>query len=220
MKAVHIVTALSLLAPATAAFADDALEAHATVDHPVKPVANAFELSVGTGYAQGGGKLGGGMLNLEDIAGPGGAVELDLGYRIIPQLSVGAYGTFSSYDNGDKIDGTTSVLGATAGLQATYHIRPSHSIDPWVSLGAGWKGLWLDPDHGKTTSLQGFELARLQVGLDYRLSPQFSISPVIGGSLGMFVSEDSPMTTDYTEIQDKKVNFTGFAGLAGRFDAI
>jgi hypothetical protein len=26
------------------------------------------------------------------------------------------------------------------------------------------------------------------------------------------------MTDGYTEITDKKVNFTGFAGLAGRFD--
>jgi len=26
------------------------------------------------------------------------------------------------------------------------------------------------------------------------------------------------MTTSYTEIADKKVNFTGFAGLSGRFD--
>ena len=41
---------------------------------------------------------------------------------------------------------------------------------------------------------------------------------MIGGSLDMFVSEDSPMTNDYTEIQTKKVNFTGFAGIAGRFD--
>ena len=26
------------------------------------------------------------------------------------------------------------------------------------------------------------------------------------------------MTSDYNEIQGKKVNFTGFAGIAGRFD--
>lgn len=26
------------------------------------------------------------------------------------------------------------------------------------------------------------------------------------------------MTTDYTEIQSKQVNFSGFAGIAGRFD--
>ena len=41
---------------------------------------------------------------------------------------------------------------------------------------------------------------------------------VIGGSLNMFLSEDSPMTTKFNEIEDKKVNFVGFAGLAGRFD--
>lgn len=53
------------------------------------------------------------------------------------------------------------------------------------------------------------ELARLQ---------NVSVTPVIGGSLNMFLTEDSPMTTDYTEIADKKVNFIGFAGVAGRFD--
>ena len=50
------------------------------------------------------------------------------------------------------------------------------------------------------------------------MSKDVSIAPVIGGSLSMFVSQDSPMTTSYTEIADKKVNLTGFAGLAGRFD--
>jgi len=103
-------------------------------------------------------------------------------------------------------------------VQAAWHFRPDRSIDPWVSLGGGWKGLWLDPNHGKTTSLQGLDLARVQLGVDYRVSPDVSISPVVGGSLGMFVSQDSPMTNGYTEIGSKKVNFTGFAGLAGRFD--
>ena len=68
------------------------------------------------------------------------------------------------------------------------------------------------------TSLQGLELARLQVGADYRLTKDIAIAPVIGGSLSMFVSEDNAMTNDLTEIHDKKVNFTGFAGLSGRFD--
>ncbi|HMG22826.1 MAG TPA: hypothetical protein VK607_15940 [Kofleriaceae bacterium] len=36
--------------------------------------------------------------------------------------------------------------------------------------------------------------------------------------MSMFVSQDSPMTSSYTEISDKQVNFTGFAGLSGRFD--
>ena len=87
-----------------------------------------------------------------------------------------------------------------------------------LSLGTGWRGLWLDPDQGKQTSLQGLELARVQLGVDYRVSEDIAIAPVVGGSLTMFVSQDAPMTDGYTEIQDKKVGFVGFAGLAGRFD--
>jgi hypothetical protein len=218
MKALHLIPALSLLAPAIAHADPESLEATASFDHAVAPVKNALEIAIGTGYSQGGGKLGGSMRNLEDISGPGASVELDLGYRIIPSLSVGAYGTFSQYQHGDLVDSSTDVFGATAGVQAAWHFRPDMSIDPWVSLGTGWKGLWLNPRSGKVTSLQGLELARLQLGVDYRVSKDISLTPVVGGSLGMFVSEDSPMTNDYTEIHDKQVNFTGFAGLSGRFD--
>ena len=117
MKIMHLVSALSLLAPA-AAFADDgeSLEAHGGFDHHVAAPANALELSVGTGYAQGAGPVGGGMQHLEDISGPGGAFEIAAGYRISPLLAVGAYGTFSKYQSGDNIQSNTDVIGATAGI--------------------------------------------------------------------------------------------------------
>ena len=218
MKAMKILPAVLLLAPALAHAEPETLEAQGQFDHQVAPASNAFELAVGAGYSQGAGKLGGSLGSLEDVAGPGGTVELDLGYRLMPELSLGAYGTFSQAQRGDSLVGDNNVLGASAGIQAAWHFRPDRSVDPWVSLGTGWKGLWLDPKNGKTTSLQGLELARLQVGADYRLSKDISVAPVIGGSLGMFISQDSAMTTDLTEINDKKVNFTGFAGLSGRFD--
>jgi hypothetical protein len=214
LQTLSLVSVLSLLAPALA-LADE--PDSVGIDREVEAPSNAFEITVGTGYSQGGGEVGGGMQHLEDISGPGGAFELELGYRINPTWLVGAYGSFSAYDNADLEDGS-SVLGATAGLFGAAHLRPDRSVDPWVSLGAGWKALWLTPDRGKDTSLQGFELARLRIGVDYRINKHTSISPEVGGSLGMFVSQDSPMTTDYTEISDKKVNFTGFAGVAGRFD--
>jgi hypothetical protein len=219
MKAMKLVPALSLLIPALAYAQPEATDDTSGFDHAVAPVRNAFEIGVGAGYSQGGGKLGDNVgSHLEDVAGPGGTVELDLGYRIIPQLSVGAYGTFSQFQRGDNVVGDANILGASAGVQAAWHFRPDRSVDPWISLGGGWKGLWLDADNAKTTSLQGLDLARLQVGADYRVSRDVSISPVIGGSLGMFISQDTPMTTDLTEIQGKQVNFTGFAGLSGRFD--
>src|SRR6478672_542920 len=90
---------------------------------------------------------------LENISGPGGAVELAAAYRINPTFAVGAYGSFSTYATGDQVTGDTNILGATAGIQGIAHLRPEHSVDPWVSLGTGWRGLWLDPDQGKRTSL-------------------------------------------------------------------
>jgi hypothetical protein len=202
------------------AYADgnDSLADTSSFDHHVPAPANAVEIGVATGYTQGVGPTGGGMQHVEDLSKAGGAVELDATYRINPTFAVGAYGSFSKYATGDQISDQTDVLGATAGIQAAAHLRPDRSVDPWVSIGTGWRGLWLSPQSGKNTSLQGLELARLQLGVDYRISEDVSISPVIGGSLNMFVSEDSAMTTKYTEISDKKANFIGFAGLAGRFD--
>jgi hypothetical protein len=211
---------LTSLVTGSVAYADDndSVETSKNFDHHVAAPANALEIGIATGYTQGVGPIGGGMQHVEDIASAGAAVEVDALYRINPTFAVGAYGSFSKYSTGDRIDDQTDVLGATAGIQAAAHLRPECSVDPWVSLGAGWRGLWLSPQSGKNTSLQGLELTRLQLGVDYRVNEDVAIAPVIGGSLNLFVSEDSPMTNKYTEISDKKVNFIGFAGLAGRFD--
>jgi hypothetical protein len=214
-----LVSSAALLVPAVAFAQPEAYEAEAgTNNERVAAPRNAFEIGVVTGYAQGGGKLGGAAGSLEDISGPGGSVEVDLGYRILPELGIGAYGTYARFANGDSVSSSTDVLGASAGVQATWHFRPEHSIDPWLSLGTGWKGLWLNPASGKVTSLQGLDLARLQLGVDYRVSKDLAIAPVVGGTLSLFLAEDSAMTTDLSEIHDKKVNVTGFVGLAGRFD--
>ena len=127
------------------------------------------------------------MQHVEDISRAGGTVELDAMYRINPTFAVGAYGSFSKYATGDHISDQSDVLGATAGFDAAAHLRPTSSVDPWLSLGTGWRGLWLSPQTGKNTSLQGLELARLQLGVDYRVTKDVAISPVIGGSLNMFV---------------------------------
>jgi hypothetical protein len=221
MKTVHLISALTFVAPA-AALADspaDSLEDSTAFDHHVPAPNNAFEISVGAGYAQGAGPIAGGMANhLEDLTGPGGAFELDLGYRIDPTFSIGGYGTLAKYNTGNLPDNGQDNYSVTAGVQAIAHLRPDRSVDPWVSLGTGWKGLWISPEEGKNTSLQGLELARIQLGIDYRVTQDVAIAPVIGGSLDMFLDQDSPMTVGYTELQTKKANFTGFAGLAGRFD--
>ncbi|MGN6105249.1 MAG: hypothetical protein ACTHU0_09115 [Kofleriaceae bacterium] len=218
MKAVHFVSIVSSVVALGAPVLAHAEDEATGFDRAVAPVQSAFEIAIGGGYTQGGGDIGQGMATFDDLAGAGGGGEIQLGYRIIPNLTVGLYGTFSTYAKGDAVAEDTSVFGASAGVQAAWHFRPASSIDPWVSLGTGWRGLWMSPDSGKTSALQGLELARLQVGADYRITPNIAISPVVGASVSMFLASDSPMTEDYDEINDKKVNFQGFAGLVGRFD--
>jgi hypothetical protein len=182
------------------------------------PATSALELTIGTGYAQGFGDIGANRPNLVDIGQPGGAVQVGVGYRVIPELTLGIYGAGSMFSRGDQVDNSTNLYSAAAGVQADWHFLPSgHEFDPWVSLGTGWRGYWIHGDQG-TTSLQGLELAKLQLGVDYRVARAVAVSPVIGADLSMFLSESTPVSQSFSNITDPKVNTFVFAGLMGRFD--
>src|SRR5580692_9766562 len=59
------------------------------------PATHAVELTVGTGYEQGFGKFSSGQPSLTDLGDAGGAVQVGVGYRIIPQLTLGLYASGS-----------------------------------------------------------------------------------------------------------------------------
>ena len=182
------------------------------------PATSALELTIGTGYAQGFGDIGANRPTLVDIGQPGGAVQVGVGYRLIPELTLGIYGAGSMFSRGDQVDNSTNLYSAAAGAQADWHFLPSgHEFDPWVSLGTGWRGYWIHGNQG-TTSLQGLELAKLQLGVDYRVARAVAVSPVIGADLSMFLSESTPASQSFSNITDPKVNTFVFAGLMGRFD--
>ncbi len=217
VSAFTIVSSLSLLS-AGAALADE--DAGSLSRATIPAVTHALEIGVGAGYTQGTGDIGSGMSSLGDLSGAGGSAELQVGYRIIPHLELGLYGSFSGFQSGDALADSTNVLGASAGVQAAWHFLPAEALDPWIGLSTGWRGLWLSPDSGKNTSLQGLELARLQVGLDYRVTPEVAIAPVVGASLSMFVSQDAPGQSGYQDINDPQANVFFFAGVMGRFDLL
>ncbi len=205
-----------------AAFADpgalnpDAFDLSGAIDRAVAPTDRALEIAVGGGYTQGAGGAGSAG-SLEDLTGAGGTVELQVGVRVSPTFSIAAYGTLARFRRGDEmLDGSRSYA-ATAGIQATWHARESRSVDPWISLGTGWRGLWLSPKDAATHSAHGAELVRLQLGIDYRLSPSVAITPVIGASASIFLVEDGGMS-ERMSIDDKELNLYGFTGLFGRFD--
>src|SRR5262249_24397465 len=124
------------------AFGDGPTDEASGVDHAVAPIAGALEIGVGGGYAQSTGDIGARVPTLGDLSGPGGTVELKLGYRVTPNLAFGGYGTYGQYGTNDALPSGT-VRSATAGAFAEWHFRPDRSIDPWVGLSSGWRGLWL-----------------------------------------------------------------------------
>jgi len=223
VKATHVVPfVLASMVAAGAAIADpgalnpDAFNLSGALDREVAPTGTSLEIALGGGYTQGAGGAGSAG-ELEDLTGAGGTAEVQLGLRVTPTFSIAGYGTLARFQAGEAVIRGGRVHAATAGLQATWHGRESRSIDPWISVGAGWRGLWLSPKDAASSSAHGVELLRVQLGVDYRISPSVAVTPVVGVSASVFLVEHGAMP-ELSSIADKKLNLYGFTGLLGRFD--
>ena len=199
-------TTTTALAETEAASASDAMPA----------ADNALELTMGAHFAQGAGDLGGDLPAVQDVAGPGIGLEAAIGWRVNANLLLGGYVNLSGF--GDSNDASKGAVTFAAGIKADWHFQPASDRDPWISLGTGVKFLGIE-DGDKDRALTGLELAKVQVGLDYRLSPRFAIGPVLGASATMFNHQyDDTMSDDAMAIDDKAINWTFSAGILGRFD--
>jgi hypothetical protein len=217
ISALSILIGSTFVAGVAAAQEKDQVQA-ASAGRNLDPVKNAVELTIGTGYAQGFGNITAAQPSLTEVGTAGGAVQLGVGYRIIPQLTLGVYGSGSAFGRADEVSGSAHLYSATAGFDSAWHFLPSHSEwDPWVSLGTGWRGYWVQEDQGQT-AVQGWEIAKLQTGVDFRIDKSIAISPVVGADLTTFFSQQTPESNGYASIRSPQVNTFLFAGLQGRFD--
>ncbi|MGC4087193.1 MAG: outer membrane beta-barrel protein [Polyangiaceae bacterium] len=157
-------------------------------------------------------------MRLSDVTRNGGSFQLGLGYRISPRFMIGVYGEAAGYERGDLQASGSDVAGAAAGVQAQWHFAPFEKVDPWLSAGFGWRGLWETQGDSVRHSLQGVDSLRLQAGVDYRLTSKISISPVLGVSVAQFLAEKQPGASDFNEIHGQRSNVFLFAGAMGRFD--
>jgi len=130
-----------------------------------------------------------------DVTGFGGGIELQLGYRLVPQLSIGTYATFEAvYPTLDSSH--RNFLSATAGIRAEWHFDPSLTVDTWASIGTGIRWTSLDDDRmSSSTSLAGLELAKFQFGGDFPVSPGLSVGPAVAISASTFVAKTRPPIT-------------------------
>lgn len=173
-----------------------------------------LEVSLALNGTEGTGDLAPGM-QFDDVADHGMGLDLGVGYRLTPNLLVGGYATFTGHGT-DRDD--TGAVTMAIGAKADWHFRPSSRLDPWVSVGTGIKMMGIEVGD-RDQALTGLELAKVQVGLDYRISPRFAIGPVIGTSATVYRTQyDDAMSDNARDIDDKSVNWTITAGVLGRFD--
>jgi hypothetical protein len=185
----------------------------------------AFEIGVQGLYNQGWGNLtdtagaiaAGTGRQVQNVAGAGVGGELDLSYRMSPQMAVGVFGNFSEYNQDAVLATGTNVRSLATGIQAKWFARPYHVVNPWVGLGSAFRGHWIVPEVGGVTSRWGWEIARLQVGADLRASREISIGPFAAGGLDIFLGESIP-GLGARNLSGPPAAFFFSAGLVGRFD--
>jgi peptidoglycan-associated lipoprotein len=107
----------------------------------------------------------------------------------------------------------------TTGVEGVFHGLPYGRIDPFVSLGMGWRGMW-ERNDGPANDVfrHGLSVARLGIGVDIRVSRDIALAPVVAADANIFLWQDRADVTGSRTIGDPRLNFFLSAGLQGRFD--
>jgi hypothetical protein len=125
-------------------------------------------------------------------------IWVDAGYRITPNVYVGALLQYGILSVADRLSNVCTVTGGDcvaydlqAGLMFAYHFLPTRKIDPWAGIGVGYEAAKIRGAgaSGGDISLSGFQFANLQVGADYKPTPDFGFGPFVGFSLASYASE-------------------------------
>jgi hypothetical protein len=186
-------------------------------DTPVVPAPRgALEVGVNAAYVQPFGEIWQGQ-SVSSMISAGGAVSVDLGYRVHPNLGIGAHVLFHESTADAAIGVGNDFRGGTAGLQATYHFIPYGLVDPWMSLGTGYRLLWsnlrgVDNNH----FTQGIQIARVLAGIDFRTSQDAAVGPFLGADANVMIFDE--VDDEASPSFEPALNTFITVGVMGRFD--
>jgi hypothetical protein len=178
---------------------------------------NALELTLGNGFSQGFGSPDSRTSSLAELTRGGLSTQLGVSLRLNPEWAIGTYGEGARYFAASGMPDGTVGYGAAFGVQAVWFGSPYSKLGPWVGVGTGWRGYWVDLPRGHE-SLHGYDLVRLRIGADYRLGPSTSFGPMLGATLTLFDSHRDAETNDVRSTEDPEVTAFLFAGFQGRFE--
>jgi hypothetical protein len=166
-----------------------------------------FQMDIRTGYSL---PMGSYWKNadLSDVASGQVPFIFDIGGKVIPALFVGGYfglgfgGAGGTSADSCKANGAScSAVAFHLGVEAQYHILPAGQVNPWVGYGLGYESLGAaSSKNGVTTSssVGGFEFARLMGGVDFRLTRVFGVGPFVDLSMATYSSGSNGVTIQDT----------------------
>lgn len=170
-------------------------------------------------------------------------LQLDVGYRVIPNLTLGGYVMYGFGLLGDEIssscdqskalgiDVSCGVSDLRLGIQGQFHIMPTQDVDPWVGVGLGYEWLSFSSEVSSggrsqevTLKAKGMEFLSLQGGADFNVAPGLGLGPFLSFSLGQYSStsdscsgECAGFTNESEDIANKALHQWLLLGVRGTF---
>ncbi|MGD0676395.1 MAG: hypothetical protein ABSC94_13330 [Polyangiaceae bacterium] len=209
LRAACTAAGFATLAIAPVTRADDSADAPAPEVAATPPDSAAklgFQVGLRVAYTDGVGIVYEGI-HLSDASSGALPLMVDLGWRFLPQLYVGAYGQFAPVFL--KTYALTCPPGFTCagqdwrlGVEADYHFLPRSKLDPYVGLGVGYEILhstFRDAEYPyvyngsfvlakwyESIIARGWEFASLTLGFDWRFTDMIGAGLFVLGTVGEY----------------------------------
>ena len=146
-----------------------------------------FQMDIRTGYSLPMGTAAE-TLAMSDVVSGQVPLIVDIGAKLMPQLFIGGYLGFGfggaggrGKTNCDANGFDCTAMDLHIGIEAQYHILPAGAVNPWIGYGLGWESLSMSTSAGgvtRSSSVSGFEFARLMGGVDFRVLTRVRRGPV------------------------------------------
>jgi len=134
-------------------------------------------------------------------------LQLDVGYRLSPQLMLGGFFQYAFASVGKQLEEGCETEGVSCsarvlrlGLQAMYHFTPiTAGSAGWIGGGIGYEWLKLGLEGGDIefdATIKGFEFLNVQGGYDFVVNDKFRVGPYVLFSLARYASTSLSLSGD------------------------
>jgi hypothetical protein len=124
------------------------------------------------------------------------------GFRLTPRFALGLYADIGWGDAASGVPGCGAGFNCTAtasrfGVLVRHTFAPAASTTPWISLGTGFEYGEVERDFdGSDFTYSGWQIARLQTGVDFRSNGVTGIGFYAGVALGRYLEYQDALVDD------------------------